>query len=292
MTSKLVNFLQYFYLKYIQRFLILSSKPYVSGDSFKKISDHVFDTKENIDAKDIQENDLVFVNTEYLEIFFEECLPYINNYFILLSHNSSSLVEEKHLKMLGDKELRWFASNLNISTLKDKRIEALPYGIKNRNNLVDGRLGTLNFDIPHHNNKKNKIYSSFNILKNEERINVLKISKECKHIDSKNYANRKRYIRNLSTYKFNICPSGKGLDTHRFWESLILKTIPVVKRSDFIQNLMKFGIPMLIVEEWEELYEINEDDLSIFYKKYAKQLIENDYLKLEFWIDLINQSKV
>ena len=49
---------------------------------------------------------------------------------------------------------------------------------------------------------------------------------------------------------------------------------------------------MLIVEEWEELYEINEDDLSIFYKKYAKQLIENDYLKLEFWIDLINQSKV
>ena len=87
-------------------------------------------------------------------------------------------------------------------------------------------------------------------------------------------------------------PFRKGLDTHRFWESLILKTIPVVKRSDFIENLMKFGIPMLIVEEWEELYEINEDDLSIFYKKYAKQLIENDYLKLEFWIDLINQSKV
>ena len=292
MTSKLVNFLHYFYLKYIQRFLILSSKPYVSGDSFKKISDHVFDAKKNFDAKDVQENDLVFVDTGYLEIFFEEYLPYINNYFILISHNSSSLVEEKHLKMLGDKELRWFASNLNISTLKDKRIEALPYGIKNRNNLVDGRLSTLNFDIPHHNNKKNKIYSSFNILKNEERTNILKISKECKHIDSKNYANRKRYIRNLSTYKFNICPSGKGLDTHRFWESLILKTIPVVKRSDFIENLMKFGIPMLIVEEWEELYKINENDLSIFYKKYTKQLIENDYLKLEFWIDLINRSKV
>ena len=47
--------------------------------------------------------------------------------------------------MLGDKELKWFASNLNISTLKDKRIEALPYGIKNRNNLVDGRLGTFKF---------------------------------------------------------------------------------------------------------------------------------------------------
>ena len=109
MTSKLVNFLQYFYLKYIQRFLILSSKPYVSGDSFKKISDHVFDAEKNIQIKDVQQNDLVFVKTEYLEIFFDEYLPYIKNYFILLSHNSSSLVVENHLKMLGDKELKWFA---------------------------------------------------------------------------------------------------------------------------------------------------------------------------------------
>ena len=96
----------------------------------------------------------MFVKTEYLEIFFDEYLPYIKNYFILLSHNSSSLVVENHLKMLGDKELKWFASNLNILTLQDKRIEILPYGIKNRNSLVDGRLGILNFDIPHHDNKK------------------------------------------------------------------------------------------------------------------------------------------
>ena len=292
MSSKIVNFFHYFYLKYIQRLLILSSKPYVSGDSFKKISDHVFDAEKNIQIKDVQQNDLVFVKTEYLEIFFDEYLPYIKNYFILLSHNSSSLVVENHLKMLGDKELKWFASNLNILTLQDKRIEILPYGIKNRNSLVDGRLGILNFDIPHHDNKKNKIYSSFNILKNKERVNVFKISKESKNIDSKNYANRKNYIRNLSSYKFNLCPPGKGLDTHRFWESLIVKTIPVVKRSNFIENLNRFDIPMLIVEEWEELYDISENDLSTLYKKYAKKLNENDYLKFEFWIDLIDQSKV
>ena len=292
MTSKIVNFFHYFYLKYIQRFLILSSKPYVSGDSFKKISNHVFEAEKNIQIKDVQQNDLVFVKTEYLEIFFDEYLPYIKNYFILLSHNSSSLVKENHLKMLGDKELKWFASNLNISTLKDKRIEVLPYGIKNKNSLVDGRLGTLNFDIPHQDNKKNKIYSSFNTLKNEERINLFRISKESKNIDSKNYANRKNYIRNLSLYKFNICPPGKGLDTHRFWESLIVKTIPVVKRSEFIENLSRFDIPMLVVEEWEELYDITENDLSTLYKNYAKELNENNYLKLEFWIDLINQSKV
>lgn len=292
MTSKIVNFFHYYYLKYIQKFLILSSKPYVSGDSFKKISDHVFDAEINFKINDVKQNDLVFVKTEYLEIFFKEYLPYIKNYFILLSHNSSSLVKENHLRMLGDKELKWFASNLNISTLQDKRIEILPYGIKNRNSLVDGRLRIFNFDIPNHDNKKNKIYSSFNILKNEERVKVFRISKESKNIDSKNYANRKNYIRNLSSYKFNLCPPGKGLDTHRFWESLIVNTIPVVKRSNFIENLNRFNIPMLIIEEWEDLYDISENELSTLYNKYAKKLNENDYLKFEFWMNLIDQSKV
>lgn len=292
MASKFINFLYYFYLNYIQKLLTLSSKPYISGDSFKIISDHIFNKSENMKISDIKENDLLFVKTEYLQLFFEEYLPYIKNYFILLTHNSSLTINENHLKMLGDKEFKWFASNLNVSILEDKRIEVLPFGIKNRNNLVDGNLNTFSFEVPDHDNKKDKIYSSINILKNKDRVNVLKISKECKVVDSKNYANHKRYIKDLSSYKYNICPPGKGLDTSRFWESLIVKTIPVVKKSDFIENLNRFNIPMLILENWEELYDISENDLSSLYETYYTQLKENDFVKLEFWQDLINQSKL
>mgnify|MGYP001289875099 FL=1 len=292
MTSKFINFIYYFYLNYIKKFLILSSKPYVSGDSFKKISDHIFDESEKIKISDIKENDLLFVQTEYLQSFIEKYLPNINNYFILLTHNSSMTINENHLKMVGNKEFKWFASNLNISILKDKRIEVLPLGIKNRNNMVGAKLNTFSFEVPHHDNKKNKIYSSINILKNKDRVNVLRISKECKIVDSKNYANHKRYIKDLSSYKYNICPPGKGLDTSRFWESLIVKTIPVVKKSNFIENLNRFNIPMLILENWEELYDISENDLSSLYETYCTQLKENDCVKLEFWQDLINQSKL
>jgi len=292
MTSKFINFIYYFYLNYIKKFLILSSKPYVSGDSFKKISDHIFDESEEMKISDIKENDLLFVQTEYLQSFIEKYLPNINNYFILLTHNSSMTINENHLKMVGNKEFKWFASNLNISILKDKRIEVLPLGIKNRNNMVGAKLNTFSFEVPHHDNKKNKIYSSINILKNKDRVNVLRISKECKIVDSKNYANHKRYIKDLSSYKYNICPPGEGLDTSRFWESLIVKTIPVVKKSDFIENLNRFNIPMLILENWEELYDISENDLSSLYETYCTQLKENDCVKLEFWQDLINQSKL
>ncbi len=292
MTSKFTNFIYYFYLNYIQKFLILTSKPYVSGDSFKKISDHIFDKSEEMKISDIKENDLIFVQTEYLQNFIKEYLPDINTYFILLTHNSSITINENHLKMIGDKEFKWFASNLNVPILKDKRIEVLPFGIKNRKNLSEGRLNTFSFDIPHHDNKKNKIYSSVNILKNKDRVDVLRISKESKIVDSKNYANHKRYIKDLSLYKYNICPSGEGVDTHRFWESLIVKTIPIVKKSDFIENLNRFDIPMLILESWEELYDISENDLSSLYEKYMTQFKENNFVKLEFWLDLINQSKL
>ena len=292
MTSRIINVLYYFYQNFIQKFLILSSKPYLSGDSFKKISDHVFDDTNNLKIKDIKQNDILFVKTEYIEKFFKEYLPNIKTHFILLSHNSSLVVEENFLKNLKNKNFKWFASNLNVSTLKDKRIEVLPFGIKNKNNLMGGRINSFIFDIPHHDRKKNRVYSSFNTLKNKDRINVLRISKESKVVDSKNYANHKNYIRNLSTYKFNICPPGKGLDTHRFWESLIVKTIPVVKSSDFIENLRRLSIPMLVLEDWEELCYISEDNLSNLYEKYLPQLNEGDYVKLKFWIDMINQSKI
>ena len=36
--------------------------------------------------------------------------------------------------MLGDKELRWFASNLNISTLKDKRMK--PYRMVSKIEII------------------------------------------------------------------------------------------------------------------------------------------------------------
>lgn len=49
---------------------------------------------------------------------------------------------------------------------------------------------------------------------------------------------------------------------------------------------------MLILENWEELYDISENDLSSLYETYYTQLKENDFVKLEFWQDLINQSKL
>ena len=38
----------------------------------------------------------------------------------------------------------------------------------------------------------------------------------------------KKYIEDLKSHQYILCPTGNGLDTYRLWESLIIGSDPVV----------------------------------------------------------------
>ena len=59
----------------------------------------------------------------------------------------------------------------------------------------------------------------------------------------------------LSEYKFCICPEGNGVDSHRLWEAIYLKTIPIVIKSEFTQILEKNGIPIIVIDTWDDFDE-------------------------------------
>ena len=52
-------------------------------------------------------------------------------------------------------------------------------------------------------------------------------------------------------YSFELCPEGNGLDTHRFYEALLLNTIPIVKRNSLESMYIQF--PCVIVDDWKEI---------------------------------------
>ena len=66
-------------------------------------------------------------------------------------------------------------------------------------------------------------------------------------------------IERLGQYMFCICPEGNGVDTHRLWEALYLKTVPVVIKSDFTSILQKNNIPLVVLNSWDDF---NLDDLN------------------------------
>ena len=59
------------------------------------------------------------------------------------------------------------------------------------------------------------------------------------------------YIQHLANHRYSICPEGNGLDTHRFWESLYVQTIPIATRSSLTEQIKASGLPCILIESWE-----------------------------------------
>jgi hypothetical protein len=63
------------------------------------------------------------------------------------------------------------------------------------------------------------------------------------------------FCSNLSECFFSTCPMGEGYDTYRFWESLMVGAIPIVKSHPFYKELREKypGIPFVEVDSWEHI---------------------------------------
>ena len=59
------------------------------------------------------------------------------------------------------------------------------------------------------------------------------------------------YRSHVATHKYTIAPRGNGLDTHRVWEALYLRTVPVTLRSTI--DAVFEGLPVLLVDRWSDV---------------------------------------
>lgn len=84
------------------------------------------------------------------------------------------------------------------------------------------------------------------------------------------------YVKKLARYKFSPCPIGFGIDTHRFYECVILGVRPIVLKSS-LDDMYKHFNP-LIVDNWNDITE----ELLISQPEYK---IPYDALEAKFWIN-------
>ena len=263
-----------------------SSKPYLSGDTLRNFSDHIFDESKTIEPKNIKDKDIVFVNTDVIDIFFDTVFHEIKNDFILITHNSDVNIKSSHLERIDSRVIHWFAQNLSIKN--NEKISLIPIGLENLRRLKHGRKKW--FSDP----KKEKtkfILSSFNEFTNfEKRGKINSIFKDNNLIDIKKYEKVHEYFNNLKDYRFMICPEGNGLDTHRIWEGILLNTFPILKNSNFTQILNNEGIPAIYIEKWEDLNDLKEEDLNKIYQNLFKTNTKECIL-FDYWKNRINSVR-
>ena len=284
---------KYFKIKFfwitLERFPNLfrpSSKPFISGDTFRNFSDHVFDESNNIDTQKVKKNDVIFLNPDLIEIFFTIYDKKIKNRYILITHNSDRNIGESEVSFMSKNVIHWFAQNLTIPE-KDT-VTLIPIGLENIRRLKHGRRKWFkNTNL----NKTKLILSSFNIFTNYKKRSFLKDAiKNYKFVDSREINSTKEYFSKLNDYMFVVCPEGNGADTHRIWESLLLNTIPIVISTPFTDHLKKNNIPCLYLEKWEDLNNYTEIDLKHAYKELSKENT-SQYAKFNFWAKKIAYLK-
>lgn len=250
---------------------------YVTGNGFKEMCDHVIDTWVFKKSIDVKENDLVFVQTDFLEFFFQHIYDNIKNPFILISHNSESSAPGSFVKYLNESKIKvWFGHNCDYSHPK---FIPIPIGIANfgQNNsnqwLLEEIAQKPNVDripkvlVNFNNSSFGMKHDIFNCLSEKPCVDVL---------------NNEEYLDNLKKYKFIASPRGKGIDSHRTWEALLMGCIPII--SSYEMSSLYSDLNVLVIEDWDEIEGV--------LKNYNQSNDgSREKLSISFWKNLIYNYK-
>jgi hypothetical protein len=103
---------------------------------------------------------------------------------------------------------------------------------------------------------------------------------------------REVFWERVAANAFVAAPQGRGKDTHRVYEILLLQSIPVVLSSSL--NRLYYHYPIAIVNNWEEAF--NTTVLVKLKKKIKLRFGENPFnknvmekLSLRYWLGRVNQ---
>jgi len=129
---------------------------------------------------------------------------------------------------------------------------------------------------------ENFLYANFNLNSNFIYRSFLKnICDECDFIsyetpveDDNGYEN---YYSNIVNHQANFCPAGNGIDTHRIWETLYCKRIPITINCNHRYQKISQRIPTA-----SQYIPQQETDYSIYTKLYSKLpiIVLNSYEEL------------
>jgi hypothetical protein len=266
-----------------------SSEPYISGDSFRALADHVVEGGERIVRGRVREGDVVFVAGHELERFRSECLPAIDARFVLVSHNSDFNIDEEVAAMADDPRIiRWFAQNCLV---RHPKIVPIPIGLENKSHYNFGVVRDFARVARASSLKKPRILYGFAVGTNEgERGPALEALRSSGAADEVTRTNARAYRRILASYRFVASPAGNGVDCHRTWEALYLGVVPIVKRSAFFDGFP--GLPVLAVDEWRDILDWDEEELGRRHEALWPSIHGYEGLWMQYWKRLINEARV
>jgi hypothetical protein len=297
----------------------MSSDPFISNDNFIFYSDIRLTQQYNKPELDSlfaqfvnREYIVVFLATEFLENYLFYLLTVETPFVLITTCNDdpcipyyhfpcrNPAIQQSHDALLAHPPLlRWATKNPSILHPK---LVPIPLGPKwqytSRQFFGEDKEPILKILRKHcmtplekfQSNKPNLLYFHFGQTTDAPFYSPHKgIRQKVLEICQKEFAlsagaDFENYLVELGEHRFALSPPGRGIDTHRTWEALMVGTIPIVIRSPL--DSMYDKLPVLIVDDWSVLtcefleekyveFQGGEYDFSRLYTPYWKRVIQS-----------------
>lgn len=217
--------------------------------------------------KDIKENDIIFVKTDFIVNgeFEKNWLDNISTPFNLLTAVSSYQIgrdgdnPDAYKKILENEYLQnWFCTN--PPNEEHDKIHALPIGFAEPNRLSSNQnvLKKLRRETKPFEEKANKFFIPWHDQStNPQRHEIINKLKQNDFVDMMTgKLTIEPYMNFIGSYRFTICVQGSGNDTHRLYESLLMGSIPITIDCTVKRLFEEYNLPGYFVKSWDE---VNED---------------------------------
>lgn len=215
-----------------------------------------------------------------LEQFVRTVLPNITRPIRLISGDGDAGVPGNLMPGVSDAILEhpmvnvWYTQNYDGS-VNHPKIRPLPIGLDLHfgfNTAAYKRLEPLlkaAADSSPPSERHNVVFVGSLGNSNPERSRMFEALRDTPHVtfsdDRVDYADA---MREYGKYRFAVSPRGNGIDCHRTWELLAVRTIPILLTSS-IDSLFE-NLPVVIVKDWTEVQ--NSENLERWFSEHASNL--------------------
>ena len=249
----------------------------------------------------IDNQNIIFYNIYYSPDEFFRKLSRLDRNVILYSGHYDIEIDSRLASMLPENVIMWYAQNVNI---KHQRIAAVPIGIPNYSICKDVKAKAwmvslyklkiiLNYWNQKYNYEKDQlILSTINTGTNPRvRVPVVNICESLDYCVNTGYLYFHNFYDNILRSRSVVCPRGNGIDTHRTWEALCLRSIPILLDDTIAMNYF-YEYPIVFLDDWDELRDKRHIIKKIEEQEEKFKSFNMEKLTCWYWIEkMINSSK-
>lgn len=262
----------------------------------------------------LKEGSVIWIKSSFVRKFYKEALPILDYPCILVISDGDESFPSSHkdgIRLIeSDKIKHIFAQNCDIV---HKKVSPIPIGIDFHSLAMEAKWGeprmtpkeqetylkTLIATLEPTHLRKKKAFVDFHLFDSirlgplkrylewgEDRQTIFNRLKPTHLIDYPETPLRRSLLwKTKGNYAFSISPHGNGLDAHRTWEDLALGCIVIVKTSPL--DPLYEGLPVVIVNNWNEITEENLDKWLLQYGDAFTNPSYREKLTSAYWLHKI-----